>query len=84
MRMISRMLVSGVAIAVLGTLAGSLAGCATESSRALPVAKVESATQAWSGARVPMAVGKFDNRSSYMRGSSPTALIVSAAKPRPS
>ena len=68
MRMISRMLVSGVAIAVLGTIAGSLAGCATESSRALPVAKVESATQVWTGARVPMAVGKFDNRSSYMRG----------------
>jgi curli biogenesis system outer membrane secretion channel CsgG len=67
-RMISRMLVSGVAIAVLGTLAGSLSGCATESSRALPVAKVESASQAWSGVRIPMAVGKFDNRSSYMRG----------------
>ncbi len=67
-RMISRMLVSGIAIAVLGTLAGSLAGCATESSRALPVAKVESAAQAWSGVRIPMAVGKFDNRSSYMRG----------------
>ncbi|WP_433771859.1 CsgG/HfaB family protein [Pseudomonas putida] len=62
--MISRMLVSGVAIAVLGTIAG----CATESSRALPVAKVESATQAWAGTRIPMAVGKFDNRSSYMRG----------------
>ena len=68
MRMISRMLVSGVAIAVLGTLTGSLAGCATESSRALPVAKVESATQVWTGVRIPMAVGKFDNRSSYMRG----------------
>jgi hypothetical protein len=34
-RMISRMLVSGVAIAVLGTIAGTLSGCATESSRAL-------------------------------------------------
>ena len=44
-RMISRMLVSGVAIAVLGTLATTLSGCATESSRALPVAKVESASQ---------------------------------------
>ncbi|CAI8856408.1 putative lipoprotein NMB1126/NMB1164 [Pseudomonas sp. IT-P176] len=64
MRMISRMVLSGAAIAIAATLGG----CATESSRALPVAKVESATQAWSGARVPMAVGKFDNRSSYMRG----------------
>jgi curli biogenesis system outer membrane secretion channel CsgG len=63
-RMISRMVLSGAAIAIAATLGG----CATESSRALPVAKVESATQAWSGARVPMAVGKFDNRSSYMRG----------------
>ncbi|NBB32748.1 curli production assembly protein CsgG [Pseudomonas sp. BC115LW] len=64
MRMISRMVLSGAAIAIAATIGG----CATESSRALPVAKVESATQAWSGARVPMAVGKFDNRSSYMRG----------------
>ena len=43
-------------------------GCATESSRALPVAKVESASVAYSGLRYPVAVGKFDNRSSYMRG----------------
>lgn len=64
MRMISRMLVSSTVIA----LVGAVAGCATESSRALPVAKVESATQSWAGVRVPMAVGKFDNRSSYMRG----------------
>ncbi|MCO7569142.1 MULTISPECIES: CsgG/HfaB family protein [Pseudomonas] len=53
--------------AALAVLAG-MSGCATESSRALPVEKVQSASQAWSGARVPMAVGKFDNRSSYMRG----------------
>ncbi len=43
-------------------------GCATESSRALPVEKVESAARPWSGQRSPIAVGKFDNRSSYMRG----------------
>ncbi|MGE7955964.1 CsgG/HfaB family protein [Pseudomonas sp. NPDC089530] len=55
---------SGVALAVLA----GLSGCATESSRALPVEKVQSASQVWTGARVPMAVGKFDNRSSYMRG----------------
>ena len=65
MRMISRMLVSAAAIAVLGR---AMAGCATESSRALPVDKVESASVAYAGVRVPMAVGKFDNRSSYMRG----------------
>jgi curli biogenesis system outer membrane secretion channel CsgG len=46
----------------------TVAGCASESSRALPVEKVASANIAYSGVRVPIAVGKFDNRSSYMRG----------------
>ncbi|WP_416194652.1 CsgG/HfaB family protein [Pseudomonas sp. 5C2] len=46
-----------------------LAGCSvTESARALPVLKVESASRAYSSMRTPIAVGKFDNRSSYMRG----------------
>lgn len=44
------------------------AGCATESSRALPVQQVASAGVMYSGVRTPIAVGKFDNRSSYMRG----------------
>lgn len=43
-------------------------GCASESSRALPVEKVASAAKPWAGQRSPIAVGKFDNRSSYMRG----------------
>jgi curli biogenesis system outer membrane secretion channel CsgG len=43
-------------------------GCATEDSRSLPVQQVSSASQAYTGARSPIAVGKFDNRSSYMRG----------------
>ncbi|ESJ24714.1 curli production assembly protein CsgG [Cupriavidus sp. HPC(L)] len=43
-------------------------GCATESSRALPVQQVESASRPYQGVRAPIAVGKFDNRSSYMRG----------------
>ncbi|PYY87035.1 curli production assembly protein CsgG [Pseudomonas sp. TKO26] len=64
MRLISKLMLSGVALAVLA----GMSGCATESSRALPVEKVQSASQVWTGARVPMAVGKFDNRSSYMRG----------------
>jgi len=46
----------------------SIGGCATESSRALPVQQVETANQAYAGLRTPIAVGKFDNRSSYMRG----------------
>lgn len=45
-----------------------LGGCATESSRSLPVAKVEAAATAYHGVKVPVSVGKFDNRSSYMQG----------------
>jgi curli biogenesis system outer membrane secretion channel CsgG len=44
------------------------AGCATESSRSLEVAKVESAATPYRGARVPVSIGKFDNRSGFMRG----------------
>jgi curli biogenesis system outer membrane secretion channel CsgG len=48
----------------------SLAGCATESSRAVAVAIPTSATTAapYVGPRALIAVGKFDNRSSFMRG----------------
>ncbi|WP_330114597.1 CsgG/HfaB family protein [Pseudomonas sp. JS3066] len=45
-----------------------LAGCASETSRSLPIKQVESATRPYSGVRTPISVGKFDNRSSYMRG----------------
>ncbi|MGB9098250.1 CsgG/HfaB family protein [Erwinia sp.] len=46
-----------------------LSGCATESSRAIEAPQVTAATQpAWQGAKSPIAVGKFDNRSSYMNG----------------
>jgi curli biogenesis system outer membrane secretion channel CsgG len=50
-----------IAIAALG-------GCATESSRTVEVAKVQSSATAYRGARVPISVGKFDNRSGFMRG----------------
>lgn len=43
-------------------------GCATESSRSVEVAKVESAVTPFHGTRVPVSVGKFDNRSGFMRG----------------
>jgi len=46
----------------------ALSGCATESSRSLPVAPVTSAQRPAVGKPVQIAVGKFDNRSSYMRG----------------
>jgi len=46
----------------------ALGGCATESSRSVQVEKVQSAAAAYTGARVPVSVGKFDNRTSFMRG----------------
>jgi curli biogenesis system outer membrane secretion channel CsgG len=52
---------------VVGT-ALALTGCATESHRTLEVPKVASAGTVYQGTRSPISVGKFDNRSSYMRG----------------
>ncbi|NYT78892.1 CsgG/HfaB family protein [Alcaligenaceae bacterium] len=49
-------------------LSATLAGCATENSRSLQVASVESAGTVYHGVRSPISVGKFDNRSSYLRG----------------
>lgn len=46
----------------------ALGGCATESSRRVEVVKVESAATPFNGTRVPVAIGKFENRSSFMRG----------------
>jgi len=47
----------------------SLFGCAIqEESRTLAVQKVDSAGQTYSGPRTPISVGKFDNRSSFLRG----------------
>ena len=54
----------GAAILVLS----GLGGCATESSHAVAVAKVEAAATPFRGTRIPISVGKFDNRSSFMRG----------------
>ena len=49
-------------------LAAALSGCATESSQALAVPTVASAARPYAGPRTLIAVGKFDNRSSFMRG----------------
>ncbi|EIJ45738.1 curli polymers formation protein [Herbaspirillum sp. GW103] len=62
--MFSRYVTTVAAVA----MATALGGCATENSRSLPVAQVASAKQVYQGARSPIAVGKFDNRSSYLRG----------------
>lgn len=45
-----------------------LTGCATESSRSLEVPKVTTYGTQYQGQRSPIAVGKFDNRSSFQRG----------------
>ena len=57
---------TAVALATVAVLA--LGGCATESHRTVEVAKVQGATAPYTGTRIPISVGKFDNRSSYMRG----------------
>ncbi len=44
-------------------------GCATtETSRTVEVGKVQTAQSPYAGPKSPIAVGKFDNQSSYMRG----------------
>ncbi|WP_425287513.1 CsgG/HfaB family protein [Pseudomonas panipatensis] len=58
----------GMLLATTAIALATLAGCATETSRALSVPQVESVARPYSGTRTPIAVGKFDNRSSYMRG----------------
>lgn len=63
--MLSRRLALTLGVASVGVL---LAGCATESSRALQVQQVQSAAAPYTGTRTPITVGRFDNRSSYLRG----------------
>lgn len=47
----------------------SLVGCAhQEESKTIAIQKVESAGQAYNGPRTPISIGKFDNRSSFLRG----------------
>ena len=49
-------------------LSVTLVGCATESSQALNTSQVNSANVAYDGPKKSLVVGKFDNRSSFMRG----------------
>lgn len=58
-----RPLAAAVAVVALG-----LAACATESSRTVQVEKVQAAAAPYAGAKVPVSIGKFDNRSSFQRG----------------
>jgi len=50
------------------TLIAGLTGCATESYQALEPPKPASAGTMYTGARSTLMVGKFDNRSTYLRG----------------
>ena len=54
--------------ALAGLAAAALAGCATESHKALATQKPASAGTVYTGPKSTLTVGKFDNRSSYMRG----------------
>lgn len=56
------------ALLIAALIGGSLAGCATETSKAIAVPAVASAARPYVGQRTLIAVGKFDNRSSFMRG----------------
>ncbi|WP_118986902.1 CsgG/HfaB family protein [Photorhabdus sp. CRCIA-P01] len=45
-----------------------LAGCTTESSNTVQIQKVNSYNTVYQGVRSPIAIGKFENRSSYQNG----------------
>jgi len=59
-----------IGIASLGAVMLLLTGCATESHQTVAVEKPAAAVTAptYSGPRSAIAVGKFDNRSTYLRG----------------
>jgi curli biogenesis system outer membrane secretion channel CsgG len=64
----TRTSVSPLSVALAACLVLGLAGCATESHQAVQVEKPVTASVAYSGPKSAIAVGKFDNRSNYMRG----------------
>ncbi|HZY18337.1 MAG TPA: CsgG/HfaB family protein [Ramlibacter sp.] len=54
---------------VAAAAALGLSACAiNESSRTVQVEKVQAAAAPYAGAKLPVSVGKFDNRSSFLRG----------------
>jgi curli biogenesis system outer membrane secretion channel CsgG len=66
---ISRQTVSGwVRIAFTTIALAVVAGCATESHQSVQVEHTASAVVPYRGPRNAIAVGKFDNRSTYLRG----------------
>ena len=53
---------------LISITAMALTGCVQEGARTLPIQKVASAGIPTTAVKVPVSVGKFDNRSSFMRG----------------
>ncbi|WP_350307259.1 CsgG/HfaB family protein [Photorhabdus viridis] len=59
----SKLILSSICLA-----SAILSGCATESSNTVQVQKVNSYNTVYQGVRSPIAIGKFENRSSYQNG----------------
>jgi curli biogenesis system outer membrane secretion channel CsgG len=57
-----------VLVGMISLTAVLLTGCATESSRTISPQQVASAGSNYQGPRSLLVIGKFDNRSAYMRG----------------
>nr|WP_314364352.1 CsgG/HfaB family protein [uncultured Achromobacter sp.] len=57
-----------VKMGALAVLAAAISGCATERSQALVVPSTQAAAKPYQGVRSPISVGKFDNRTNYLRG----------------
>jgi curli biogenesis system outer membrane secretion channel CsgG len=53
---------------VMLVVAGIFSSCATESNRAIAPSQVNAASHPYGGPRSTIFVGKFDNRSNFMRG----------------
>ncbi|MQL48972.1 hypothetical protein GEA64_13810 [Photorhabdus khanii] len=59
----SKLILSSICLA-----SAILSGCATESSNTVQVQKVNAYNTVYQGVRSPIAIGKFENRSSYQNG----------------
>jgi curli biogenesis system outer membrane secretion channel CsgG len=57
-----------IQLALSAAVLSGLAACATEMHRTVAAEKPAAAATVYQGVRSPIAVGKFDNRSTYLRG----------------
>ena len=62
------MMKSKIRVGAATLLSLILAGCATERSQSVAVPAVAAASKPYQGVRSPISVGKFDNRTNYLRG----------------